>query len=341
MFERRSFPFRVLISLATTLMATLVTSLAVVSGAAAAEPQWRVAKMSGDVRVGTASTTTVALAVDAVLGPGTVVATGRNGRVLLVRGRESILVSPGSVMALPDATTEDGSTTILHRAGTLLLDVDKRPVQHFSVETPYLAAVVKGTQFRVTVGSGSSDVEVVNGAVEVTALATGRHAVVLAEQSASVSSSGPVDLSLRGPGRLNPILPGHPRPPLVAPPTDRDARQAATPPAQPAPDTPETSEGRDGAVGAAPTTAPTTNTRLALSWPTRGDGTELLPTDDRAHGWYNPLRSAFEHLGDVVTTADSLRYHEDATMTIAVSSSVGTLVAFGVAIERRRRRRRK
>jgi len=81
--------------------------------------------------------------------------------------------------------------------------------------------------------------------------------------------------------------------------------------------------------------------RLALSWPTRGDGTELLPTDDRAHGWYNPLRSAFEHLGDVVTAADSLRYHEDATMTIAVSSSVGTLVAFGVAIERRRRRRRK
>ncbi|MBI5112536.1 MAG: FecR domain-containing protein [Rhodovulum sp.] len=330
MFERRSFPFRVLIPLATTLMATLVSSLAVLSGAAAAEPQWRVAKMSGDVRVGTASTTTVALAVDAVLGPGTVVATGRNGRVLLVRGRESILVSPGSVMALPDATAEDGSTTILQRAGTLLLDVDKQPVQHFSVETPYLAAVVKGTQFRVTVGSGSSDVEVVNGAVEVTALATGRHAVVLAEQSASVSSSGPVDLSLRGPGRLNPILPGQPRPSLVAPPTDRSARQAA-----------DASEHRDGAVGAAPTTAPTTNTRLALSWPTRGDGTELMPTDDRAHGWYNPLRSAFEHLGDVVTAADSLRYHEDATMTIAVSSSVGTLVAFGVAIERRRRRRRK
>src|SRR6185436_6771770 len=95
------------------------------------------------------------------------ISTGPNGRVLLTRGAETILVSPNSSIGIPEKKG-DLSTTITQRAGTILLEVEKRNVKHFEVETPYLAAVVKGTQFRVTVDKATSRVDVVRGQVEVT-----------------------------------------------------------------------------------------------------------------------------------------------------------------------------
>ena len=51
------------------------------------------------------------------------------------------------MIGLPLEKTDGLSTTIQQRAGSILLEVEKRNVTHFEVETPYLAAVVKGTQF--------------------------------------------------------------------------------------------------------------------------------------------------------------------------------------------------
>ena len=66
-----------------------------------------------------------------------------------------MLISPNSVVGLPTENKDGLSTTIVQQAGSILLEVEKRNVKHFEVETPYLAAVVKGTQFRVTVNAGS------------------------------------------------------------------------------------------------------------------------------------------------------------------------------------------
>ena len=71
--------------------------------------------------------------------------------MLLVRGEETILISPNSVIGVPAEKKDGMSTTIVQQAGSILLEVEKRNVKHFEVETPYLAAVVKGTQFSVTV----------------------------------------------------------------------------------------------------------------------------------------------------------------------------------------------
>ncbi len=92
--------------------------------------------------------------------PGNTVRTGRNGRVLLVRGEESILIAPNSVVGLPSEKKEGLATTIKQQAGSILLEVEKKSVKHFEVETPYLAAVVKGTQFRVTVSASGVKVDV-------------------------------------------------------------------------------------------------------------------------------------------------------------------------------------
>ena len=112
---------------------------------------WIVGKSSGEVWLTGTGVQQASLKQEDLLKPGDTIRTGRTGRVLLKRGEETILISPNSVVGVPAQKKEGLSTTIVQQAGSILLEVEKRNVKHFEVETPYLAAVVKGTQFRVTV----------------------------------------------------------------------------------------------------------------------------------------------------------------------------------------------
>src|SRR6187402_3703083 len=148
------------------LLAALILGTA--SGASAADDGvWSVSKASGEVWVATDGAQPVSLNREEVLKPGETIRTGRNGRVLLVRGEESIMIAPNSVIGLPAEKKEGLSTTIIQKAGSILLEVEKKNVRHFEVETPYLAAVVKGTQFRVSVSAKGTSVDVIRGQVEV------------------------------------------------------------------------------------------------------------------------------------------------------------------------------
>ena len=189
-----------------------VLTLGMASGALAAEDGvWSVSKAAGEVWVATNGAQQVSLNQQDALKPGDTIRTGRNGRVLLVRGEETILISPNSVVGLPAETKEGLSTTIIQQAGSILLEVEKRNVKHFEVETPYLAAVVKGTQFSVTVGAGSTKVGVVRGQVEVSDFKTGQIAQVMPGQAATAFEHGKPGLSLSGAGTFNPIEHGKPR----------------------------------------------------------------------------------------------------------------------------------
>ncbi|MBR0826288.1 FecR domain-containing protein [Bradyrhizobium manausense] len=193
-----------------TLMAALVLGMG--SSAFAAEGGvWSVSKASGDVWIATDGAQQVSLKQEEALKPGDTIRTGRNGRVLLVRGEETLLISPNSVVGLPAETKDGLSTTIVQQAGSILLEVEKRNVKHFEVETPYLAAVVKGTQFSVTVSAGSTKVGVVRGQVEVSDFKTGQIAQVMPGQSATAFEHGKPGLSLSGAGTFNPIEQGKPR----------------------------------------------------------------------------------------------------------------------------------
>ncbi|TFV44656.1 FecR family protein [Bradyrhizobium niftali] len=189
-----------------------VLSLGMASGALAAEDGvWSVSKAAGEVWVATNGAQQVSLNQQDALKPGDTIRTGRNGRVLLVRGEETILISPNSVVGLPAETKEGLSTTIIQQAGSILLEVEKRNVKHFEVETPYLAAVVKGTQFSVTVNAGSTRVGVLRGQVEVSDFKTGQIAQVMPGQAAIAFEHGKPGLSLSGAGTFNPIEHGKPR----------------------------------------------------------------------------------------------------------------------------------
>jgi hypothetical protein len=176
-----------------------------------------VKKTSGDVWMGSGDVRQVSLKSDEVLKPGDTVTTGKNGRVLLVRGEESILIAPNSMVGLPAEKKEGLTTTIKQQAGSILLEVEKKNVKHFEVETPYLAAVVKGTQFRVTVNASGATVDVVRGQVEVADFKTGQIAQVMPGQHANVFANGNAGLTLGGAGSLQPIQQGQPRASSVNP----------------------------------------------------------------------------------------------------------------------------
>ncbi|MGY3034581.1 hypothetical protein ACVIIV_003751 [Bradyrhizobium sp. USDA 4354] len=185
------------------------------SAFAADDGVWSVSKSSGEVWLATSSSQQVSLSQEGTLKPGDTIRTGRNGRVLLVRGEETILIAPNSVVGLPAEKKDGLSTTIIQQAGSILLEVEKRNVKHFEVETPYLAAVVKGTQFSVTVSAGSTRVGVLRGRVEVSDFKTGQIAQLMPGQAATVFEHGKPGLSLSGAGTFNPIEHGKPRGPTI------------------------------------------------------------------------------------------------------------------------------
>jgi len=181
---------------------------------------WHVSKSSGDVWVTNLGAQKVMVTSETILSPGDSIRTGQTGRVLLIRGEESILISANSVIGIPSDNKDGMSTTIIQQAGSILLEVEKRNIKHFKVETPYLAAVVKGTQFRVTVDKYGSSVDVLRGQVEVTDLRSGQHALVMPDQTAKVSAEGPASLSLSGSGIFSPVEQGAPRASSVRTPSE-------------------------------------------------------------------------------------------------------------------------
>ena len=197
-------------------VAAIAITLGAGSGAIAEEDTpWLISKSSGEVWITAQGVQQASLAQQDKLKSGDTIRTGRNGRVLLTRGEETILVSPNSVIGIPAEQKPGLSTTILQQAGSILLEVEKRNVQHFEVETPYLAAVVKGTQFRVSVNAASTSVDVLRGQVEVADFKSGQTVQLLPGQVATAFARGKSGLALSGTGTFNPIEKGTPRAPSI------------------------------------------------------------------------------------------------------------------------------
>ncbi len=172
---------------------------------------WSVNRLSGDASLTTSAGQQATLREGAILSRGDNIRTSPNGRVLLMRGQESILIAPNSIVGIATHATEGMSTTINQWAGSIVLAVEKRNHPHFEVDTPYLAAVVRGTRFQVTVNKEAASVKVLRGQVEVTDFKSSEHALVLSGQAAATSAQGTVGISLSGRGPLSPVWKGLPR----------------------------------------------------------------------------------------------------------------------------------
>lgn len=126
------------------------------------------------------------------------VRTGADGRVDLTRGTEIIQLSAGTQIEVHEGAGK--LTSIEMSAGMITAEVERRNVQHFSVQTTYLAAIVKGTIFRVSLGGGSAHVAVDRGTVQVQDLLNDLVVDIVQGQEAQVSQSQPLEVA--GPGAV-------------------------------------------------------------------------------------------------------------------------------------------
>ena len=159
---------------------------------------WLVQKSSGKANYQTAQLPLSPLRKGQVVNRGDTVRTGANGKVLLVRNAESVFIGPYSIATIASLATPGMRTTVLLHKGQVDLTVRTKTRPHFSVETPYLVAVVKGTKFKVTASPSRSEVTVSEGRVRVKSLRTGKFVDVDAGQRAVVDRSGALTLSGKG-----------------------------------------------------------------------------------------------------------------------------------------------
>lgn len=137
------------------------------SPAYAAPPEgWKISEKSGTVTVLHSGVSKIALQGNAIT-MGDVVNTGANGRAVLVRGQEYLVIAPNSRLRIADPAPSGGMIQILQDVGNVIFKIKRKSTPHFAVQTPYLAAVVKGTTFSVTVNESGASVQVIEGAVEV------------------------------------------------------------------------------------------------------------------------------------------------------------------------------
>jgi FecR protein len=159
---------------------------------------WLVQKSSGKATYQTAQLPLSPLRRGLVLNQGDTVRTGANGKVLLVREAESVFIGPYSIATIASSPTPGMRTTVILQKGQVDLAVRTRSRPHFSVETPYLVAVVKGTKFKVTTSNWRSEVAISEGRVRVRALRTGKFVDIEAGQKATVDRSGTLTLTGKG-----------------------------------------------------------------------------------------------------------------------------------------------
>jgi hypothetical protein len=126
-----------------------------------------------------------------------VIRTLGNGRVDLKRDAEVISLGGSTQIQIKDRAGKR-FTTVKQHFGTVEIEAEVRNVQHFAVETPFLAAVVKGTHFIVKSGKSEASVKVTRGQVEVSDIRSGAHVLVPAGQRITVTAAGEIAVTGRG-----------------------------------------------------------------------------------------------------------------------------------------------
>ena len=173
------------VSLVMACMLTLTIGAAV---QAADHRSWLAAAVEGDVHHSSPfSTAWQYIAVGDRLDPGSRVRTGTDGRLTIIRGRDTVVVDPNSEVIV-SGDPDNPPNRIIQSLGWLLFDMETRESRSFSVETPLLVATIKGTRFVVFVSSGETTVTVEEGTVEVTRPATGENVLLEPGMTARVSA---------------------------------------------------------------------------------------------------------------------------------------------------------
>ena len=180
------------------LAAIALISMAVGSGAAKAA-DWVVQRATMPAQFSTDGKSWTPLANGMSIPNGAWINTGRGGRAMMRRGRDTLLVNSLTLINSRERGTDrQPRTTITQRFGEIRVEVQKRGYDQMTVKTPFLAAVVKGTRFSVYSRQKRSSVRVSRGLVEISDPATGARAQVGAGGKAEINAVTQSSINLSG-----------------------------------------------------------------------------------------------------------------------------------------------
>lgn len=158
-------------SFALRFLATIALGVSLHAGAFAADagtPQDLViADLKGDVRLSVRGEPRAAQKGNTVDLPATI-RTGRASAIELHQGQTTVAAGADTQLDIP-ATAVRGELLerVVQSRGNTFYSVAKRGAKKFRVETPYLVAVVKGTQFNVAVQDDAATVSLFEGRLEI------------------------------------------------------------------------------------------------------------------------------------------------------------------------------
>jgi hypothetical protein len=130
------------------------------------------------------------------------VRTMADGAVEFTRNGETIALSPNTQVEISEQAA-GRYTVVAESFGQVSIADNHTALPHFAVNTPYVAAVVKGTVFTVISRPGGSQVLVDRGEVNVEDLRVHTFVNLLPDQHANVTGNQP--MSVGGSGTLQPI----------------------------------------------------------------------------------------------------------------------------------------
>ena len=185
-----------------------VTILALVfslfQAAAALAEDWTVQKVKQPVNYTLDKQRWLRLEAGMTVPSGAWISTGPRGRVVLTHEQDMITVQPGSMTAVFAKDSAGKKFEIAQPMGEVVVDFEKRDGRNLTVQTPFLAAVVKGTRFTVKVDAQGAKLGVSRGVVGVSDPRRGQSVDVRPGQSATVAPGSA--LTVTGPGPKAPVV---------------------------------------------------------------------------------------------------------------------------------------
>jgi hypothetical protein len=185
--------------MARIIKAVLFGLLMLMAEAATAQAaNWTVSESSGAVTIRAGDVSQPAKR-GTIVHTGDILSTGPGSRAVVVRGNDFMTVNANSRVRLPIASNATESVfDVIQEWGNSIFKIEKKAVPHFRVRTPYLAAVVKGTTFSITVSSDGASLQVIEGAVETATFDGGASDLVRPGVVAMVSASDRFRLTIQG-----------------------------------------------------------------------------------------------------------------------------------------------
>ena len=126
---------------------------------------WRVDGITGVAVAQRGAGAATPLAVGQVLSTGSEVETGAGAVVFLSRNGDRLIIRPNTHLRIDEPGTAGLLDHFMQSLGSVFYDVEPRKNRSFGVTAPYVAAIVKGTKFLVTVEPDRNSVRVDHGRV--------------------------------------------------------------------------------------------------------------------------------------------------------------------------------